>query len=1352
MNRICHSLFFIFYSSFFIKTPLLLVALSLTLSVHAQTINSYDFFGEFCVGEGLVTDASQLQTNHLEPTEGSLAALLDANCSTYFHSLWSQDNPDGGYAYLQADLKTSLSKLSIAYAKRSVNNNGNPVDIHVFATNNPAGTWSDQGNITCTYDYPTTVGSSKIANYAGIAYINLKAPYRYIRLQVESTEGGGVSRGNLYFYWSEFRVFNENAGDGDVSTDIRRLRITEIQPANVDMFMGPTYNYDGWIELYNPTDTTILLRNGFISRSPSQPKQCPLPWSLRIKPHAYGIIWMGEHEDKAVGQAQMKLDCDGGTVCLADANGVVRLSADYPAAVTRTSWALRDLDADEWGYTSTPTPGAANAGSTFATDILDAPVVDAPSQCYTGRLRAKVTIPSGCTLRFTTDGTTPTLTNGTISRDGLFVLSDKTAIYRFRLFAPGRLPSPVVTRSFLCTDRQYTVPVLSVVTDPDHLYDDEIGVMVRGTNGVTGRGQSSPCNWNRDWDRPVNFEYILPDGSVVENREATLIICGGWSRANTPHSFKLKANKIYYGLNSLDYAYFSAKPFLKNKTIQLRSGGNDNGCRLMDAALQTIIQSSGLDVDGLSYQPVVHYLNGQYNGVINVREPNNKHYVYANRGWDDDEIDQFEIATARYNQVCGTKDALNELRELSKNCAVDEVYDEVCRRLDIDEYCNYIATEIYLGTSDWLNNNNNCKGYRRRIEDLDTSEPIDSADGRFRLVQFDLDSAFGTVDGFNYFSQTRTLLNHVTGRDEEFDLINIFYYLCRNPRFRKRFADTFCLVAGSVFEPDRCRAIVDSLTANVSPMLALEGLSSTGTANSIKSNLTASRQSTMVGRMRSFSLLKQSAVPAQHVSLDANIDGARLFVDDLHVPTDRFSGILCSPITLRAEAPAGYHFIGWKQMSAGLTRTLLGKGRPWRYYDGGSLDGIDWTSASYDLKDWKTGAAPLGYAGKDLGIHTNVSYGPNSADKYPTCYFRTYATLPEGVVGRITLDYLCDDGFVIYVNGKEAGRYNMPGGRPSFSTYSVTYSSDGDQGQLSLDPRLFHTGSNVICVEVHNCSANSSDLLWDASLTAFLAADDEASTLSTEPTVALPATGDFDLVACFEPDATGGAEPLVPIRINEVSAANDTYCSDYRKRSDWLELYNATSRPIDLAGLYLSDDPDEPLKYRIPAFTDVTPVTENPLYGGLRTASTLIEPHGYRVVWCDKLEPLTQLHADFKLSSDSAIVLLTAADQSWADTLAYIPHDAGHTVGRYPDGTGATWLLSRPTIGAANQLSSYSLVYDERSARDILTALLPLPDDAPNGADATPGDATTLYDLYGRRVLHPVPGTIYIQGGQKILY
>lgn len=1328
-----------------------LVALILCLPMQspAQTVNSYDFFGEFSVGEGLVTSASQLTTNHLEPSEGSIGALLDADYSTFFHSLWSQDNPDGGYAWLQADLKTSLSKLSIAYAKRSVSNDGNPVDVHVFATNNPNGTWTDQGHITCTYDYPSTVGGAKVAGYAGLAFINLKSPCRYIRLQVESTEGGGNSRGNLYFYWSELRVFNEQAGDIGVSGDISALRITELQTANVDMFMGPTYNYDGWVELYNPTDKTIQLRNCYLSTALAEPKQCALPWTLRIKPHDYGIIWLGEHEDKAVGQAQMKLDCDGGTLCLADANGVVRLTVDYPEAITRTSWARRACDSDEWGYTSTPTPGAPNDGSLFATDMLDAPRVDTDSRLYTGRLRTMVSIPSGCTLRYTTDGTTPTLSNGQTSADGIFILKDQTALYRFRLYADGKLPSPVVTRSYINTDRHYTVPVLSVVTDPRHLYDNQIGVMVRGTNGLTGRGQDSPCNWNRDWDRPVNFEYILPDGRVVENREATLIICGGWSRANTPHSFKLKANKIYYGQNTLDYAYFSAKPYLKNKTIQLRSGGNDNGCRFMDAALQTIIQTSGLDVDGLSYQPVVHYLNGQYNGVINLREPNNKHYVYANRGWDDDELDQFEICTARYNQICGTKDALNELRELSKECADDAVYAEVCRRLDIDEFCNYLATEIYLGPTDWLNNNNNCKGYRRRIEDLDPNERGDGSDGRFRLVQFDLDSSFGTTDAFNYFSQTRTLPNNVTGRNEEFDLINIFYYLCRNAQFRKRFADTFCLVAGSVFEPSRCRAIVDSLVENVSPMLALEGLSPNGSANTIRNSLNATRQSTMIGKMRSFSPLRQNEATVQKVTLDANVAGARLFVNDLHVPTDRFSGMLCSPVTLSAEAPAGYHFSGWKRLNNGKSISLLGMGHVWHYYDGGSLDDKNWTAFTYGMNGWKKGVAPLGYASKDLGVRTKVSYGSNSSDKRPTCYFRTDVTLPSDDVQGITLDYLCDDGFVIYVNGKEAGRYNMPAGKPTYGTFTPSYSGDGDAGQLTLDPKLFRVGTNVLAVEVHNCSGTSSDLLWDASLTAVLVEDGEAEILSTEPTFALPKTDSYDLVACFESDEASVMS--VPIRINEVSAANDTYCNDYYKRSDWLELYNTTDRTLNLAGLYLSDDADEPLKFRLPAFADdVIDVSDNPLYGGQQTASTLIEPHGYRIVWCDKLEPLTQLHADFKLSADSALVLLTAADQSWTDTLAYVAHDASHTVGRYPDGAEQTWLFSSPTIGAANRRSSYSLAFDENHTLDILTALTPFVSDGDRGFLIQP-DAP-LYDLYGRRVVEPVPGTIYIQNGRKVLF
>ena len=113
------------------------------------------------------------------------------------------------------------------------------------------------------------------------------------------------------------------------------------------------------------------------------------------------------------------------------------------------------------------------------------------------------------------------------------------------------------------------------------------------------------------------------------NQEVDFAMCGGWSRAWLPHSFKLKAAKVYEGRNSLNYQFFAGKPYLKHKTLQIRNGGNDNNCRIQDAALQTIISTSGIDIDGQSYLPTMHFINGEYKGVINMREPNNKHFAYA---------------------------------------------------------------------------------------------------------------------------------------------------------------------------------------------------------------------------------------------------------------------------------------------------------------------------------------------------------------------------------------------------------------------------------------------------------------------------------------------------------------------------------------------------------------------------------------------------------------------------------------------------------------------------------------------------------------------------------------------------
>ena len=198
-----------------------------------------------------------------------------------------------------------------------------------------------------------------------------------------------------------------------------------------------------------------------------------------------------------------------------------------------------------------------------------------------------------------------------------------------------------------------------------------IGVMVRGNNGRPGNGSPSPCNWNMDWERPVHFSYLTKDGEMVFSQDANLEMCGGWSRAFFPHAFKLKGSKELGGDKNLPYPFFDEKPYIRNRTLQIRNGGNDNICRLKDPALQYIMQTSGVDLDVQSYQPVHEFVNGSYMGVLNVREPNNKHYVYANYGWDDDEIDQFEMSPdSGYVQKCGTADSYLELVDvLSANAA-----------------------------------------------------------------------------------------------------------------------------------------------------------------------------------------------------------------------------------------------------------------------------------------------------------------------------------------------------------------------------------------------------------------------------------------------------------------------------------------------------------------------------------------------------------------------------------------------------------------------------------------------------------------------------------------------------------
>lgn len=1050
--------------------------------------------------------------------------------------------------------------------------------------------------------------------------------------------------------------------------------INEIQSANIDMFVDPSFNYGGWVELYNPTDKAVSLNHLYISDDEEDLKKYNLGRNRGVIPaKEYKVLWFDHCNNQFPSQIDFKLDYDGGTIYISDTEGKLITSQDFPVAVPRTSYARIAEGSEEWGFTAEPTPGKSNTASTFSEERAEAPIVDKDAGLFTSSFSFNVEIPTGTTLRYTTDGTTPTLTNGKTSTDGLFYV-DNTATYRFRLFEEGKLPSQVITRSFIYKDRDYMLPIISVVTDPINLYDDSLGVYVRGVNGRTGNGQSSPCNWNMDWDRPVNFEYIIPEEGMVVNQEVDFSMCGGWSRAYEPHSFKLKAAKIYEGLNSIDYPFFEEKPHLKHKTLQIRNGGNDTQCRIKDAALQAIVHSSGLDVDGQSTQPVMHFINGEYKGMLNMREPNNKHYAYANWGIDTDEMDQFEMSPdSGYVQMEGTRDAFLEWYELSKNAADGSTYEEIRNLVDIDEYINYMAVEFYLGGLDWPQNN--IKGFRPRIEN-----------GRFRFVLFDLDGALNTTSPFytfegkqNYsFDYIYDLGGHFT---EEIELVTIFLNMLSNETFRKQFIDTYCLVSGSVFEPNRSHTIIDEMAARIETALAYEYQSPYSTANSLKSSL-ANRQDVMINALIDYERMHLTQEEKQSVSITSNVEGAMLRLNDMVIPTGKFSGSLFSPITLKAEPKAGYRFAGWSDIKAiGQGTTLIARGSSWSYYDQGALDGTSWKGTSYNTSSWNKGNAPLGYFTSDAsngrGYNTILDYGTDDNAKRPTYYFRSNFRVSKTPTAEdiFTLNYTIDDGMVIYVNGVEAARYLMPNGTITYDTYSSSYANNNpDNGSIILDASLFKRGTNSIAIEVHNCDNKSSDIYFDIELTHSSA---QEVIVCEEAEYTLPDNENLNLTAIYEPLTDEELTELEsrPVRINEISADNSIYINEYYKKNDWIELFNNTSAPIDVAGMYLSDNLSKPTKFQISSSDNI---------------NTIIEPYGHLIIWADKLISLNQLHASFKLAAEGGYIMLTSADQTWSDALYYEPHLGTESVGLYPDGSNDVYVMSTPTIAKPNTINSYA--------------------------------------------------------------
>jgi hypothetical protein len=166
-----------------------------------------------------------------------------------------------------------------------------------------------------------------------------------------------------------------------------------------------------------------------------------------------------------------------------------------------------------------------------------------------------------------------------------------------------------------------------------------------------------------------------------------------------------------------------------------------------------------------------------------------------------------------------------------------------------------------------------------------------------------------------------------------------------------------------------------------------------------------------------------------------------------------------------------------------VARTLIAKNATWSYLDDGSDQGSAWRNAGFDDSGWKSGPAELGYGDGDEA--TVVSYGANANKKYITTYFRKTISVPDPqAAASLSLNLLRDDGAVVYLNGTEIYRSNMPDGEIAYDTEAASAIEDSTYHHFAVDPALLRPGSNVIAVEVHQESESSSDISFNFDLTA----------------------------------------------------------------------------------------------------------------------------------------------------------------------------------------------------------------------------------------------------------------------------
>lgn len=561
---------------------------------------------------------------------------------------------------------------------------------------------------------------------------------------------------------------------------------------------------------------------------------------------------------------------------------------------------------DAWATFGVPTPGSANTAAPLAAPFTRSAEVTASAD--SGFYPAAPTVslaggPAG-SIRFTLDGSDPRPDSAVYTQP---LAITATTVLRARIYEDGRIPGPVLTRSyFLDADASPGLPVLSMVADPETLFGDDIGIYENDT-AYPFKGR----------EVPVRVEFFEQDRSPAFAISAGTRIGGEniWLKAQKPFNIYCRGK---YGDDAVPYALFPGEPSASIGEFALRNGGDDWEETLLRDAMMPSILDRQMEATFYSYRPAILYLNGEFWGIYNVRkrlDPSsfaNEHQL----GEGDYDLVQYahdENGVTRLTSDGGSTDRYEAFLDfVSSNDPADPaVYAQIATRMNIDSFIDYVVATDFAFNTSWSHNREFWSGH--------------GEDSRWEWIINDFDRGFDTdaIDS----SSSKSLI------DDFLASYTLFQRIAGSSTFVDRLMQRYAAHVGSTFHPQRFNHQLDQLVAEQEPEVARHvarwsgsgGFSATKRLDEIagikqfvvdRPAVALSRLQTYLGVDRPMSPLTFAASPPAGGAI--RIAGVPM-EPAYNSSVELFHS---TPVELTAEAAPGYTFVAWSDGSTEPTITV----------------------------------------------------------------------------------------------------------------------------------------------------------------------------------------------------------------------------------------------------------------------------------------------------------------------------------------------------------------------------------------------------------------------------------------------